>query len=322
MKMDFICPATKSKLTLKNDYYISAEGLKYIVVNNIPRFVNQNNYARSFGLQWNRFRKTQLDSYTGTTLTEDRLRGICKGNLNVFSGKDVLEIGCGAGRFTEIMLKHKAKIWSVDLSNAVEANYKNFCENENYHVLQADLYSLPFNENCFDVVTCIGVIQHTVSPELTIKELAKYVKPGGILLIDHYAKDYPYTFVRKIFRKGIFLLPYAMRFPLTKFVVIMLWPFHKIAWRIQQRWIKSNRGERLRKLLLKLSPVVDYHTVYPALNNKQLREWAILDTHDTLTDRYKHLRSAEEIENVLSEIKMTEIKVWHGGNGIEAYAIK
>jgi len=320
--IDFICPETKSNLSLKEDHYLSEEGLKYPIVNNIPRFVNKNNYALSFGLQWNKFRKTQLDSFTGTTLTRDRLYGICKGNLEIFNEKNVLEIGCGAGRFTEIMLQHHAKVWAVDLSNAVEANYKNFCGNLNYQVLQADLQKLPFKENTFDIVTCIGVIQHTLNPEETIKTLTKYIKPGGLLLIDHYAKDYPYTLSRKICRRILLFLPYRLRFPLSKYMVILMWPLHKVVWKISLRWVKSNRGERVRKFFLRMSPVVDYHTVYSALNNKQLFEWAILDTHDTLTDRYKHLRSVDEIKKVLLDSKMSEASVWNGGNGIEAYALK
>jgi len=71
-----------------------------------------------------------------------------------------------------------------------------------------------------------------------------------------------------------------------------------------------------------LSPIVDYHDVYPELNKKQLREWAILDTHDTLTDYYKHLRSKQEIEQILTKANMVDSKVWVGGNGIEARSIK
>ena len=42
------------------------------IINNIPRFVPSDNYSSSFGMQWNIFAKTQLDSFTNTTITEDR----------------------------------------------------------------------------------------------------------------------------------------------------------------------------------------------------------------------------------------------------------
>jgi hypothetical protein len=47
-----------------------------------------------------------------------------------------------------------------------------------------------------------------------------------------------------------------------------------------------------------------------------------LDTHDTLTDYYKHLRSAEEIKQALINCRMTDIKVAYAGNGVEVTAIR
>jgi protein-L-isoaspartate O-methyltransferase len=68
------------------------------------RFVGSSNYASAFGLQWNRFQRTRLDSYTGTTISRDRLTGALGGSLDVVRDKSVLEAGCGAGRFTEVLL--------------------------------------------------------------------------------------------------------------------------------------------------------------------------------------------------------------------------
>jgi len=40
-------------------------GKRYAIVNFIPRFVEESNYADSFGLQWQLHSRTQLDSYSG-----------------------------------------------------------------------------------------------------------------------------------------------------------------------------------------------------------------------------------------------------------------
>ena len=71
-----------------------------------------------------------------------------------------------------------------------------------------------------------------------------------------------------------------------------------------------------------MSPVVDYHDAYFALGEKLLYEWAILDTYDTLTDVYKHLRSAEEIKESLMKNGMNIIEIKYAGNGIEVRAVK
>src|SRR5687768_825309 len=51
----------------------SACRTQYPVRGGIPRFVSADNYATSFGMQWQRYRRTQLDSHTGKTISRDRL---------------------------------------------------------------------------------------------------------------------------------------------------------------------------------------------------------------------------------------------------------
>ena len=45
----------------------------YPIERGIPRFVPSGNYATSFGYQWNRFRREQIDSLNGTRQSEKRL---------------------------------------------------------------------------------------------------------------------------------------------------------------------------------------------------------------------------------------------------------
>src|SRR5690348_8374875 len=75
----------------------------YAIKRGIPRFVDSDNYAQSFGFQWNRYAKTQLDSHTGRPISRNRLFETTRWPEDL-SGQLVLEAGCGAGRFTEILL--------------------------------------------------------------------------------------------------------------------------------------------------------------------------------------------------------------------------
>ena len=81
--------------------YQCASGCVFPVIGEIPRFVAMQNYADPFGLQWNRFRSDQLDSYTGLSISRGWLTRLMGGTLDHLKGKIVLEAGCGAGRFTE-----------------------------------------------------------------------------------------------------------------------------------------------------------------------------------------------------------------------------
>lgn len=298
-------------------FYAPSTGEEFPIVNGIPRFVRTDNYTTSFGLQWNKFRKTQLDSFTGVPLSRDRLKRIAGGTLDIFKGKNVLEAGCGAGRFTEILLKAGANVWAADLSVAVDANYENCKNHSSYFLCQADILSLPFPLEQFDIVVCIGVIQHTPDPEKTIEILCSHVKPGGTLLLDHYPPNYPMPETRRLLRILLLKTNEKYRMNFVKTLVAILWPIHKATCQSRIRWISG-----LRQPLLKYSPIVDYQDAYPNLGSQLLYEWAILDTHDTLTDHYKHLRSVEQIQTYLRSRGMINIETQLAGNGIEARAVK
>jgi hypothetical protein len=133
-------------------------------------------------------------------------------------------------------------------------------------------------------------------------------------VIDHYGIEYPATFSRRWLRSLLLRLPSPTAKRLSLQIARALLPLHKLSWNHKRgRW-------RLRRQLQRFSPLVDYYEIYPQLGDELLAEWAVLDTHDTLTDYYKHLRSVAQIEDCLKASGLTEIEVYHGGNGIEARA--
>ncbi len=280
----------------------------------IPRMVTQEHasYADAFGLQWKVHSKTQLDSFTGTTLSLDRARR-CIGpeawsELQSSPPRDVLEVGCGAGRFTEVLLQTGARVTSIDLSTAVDANQENFSQDERHRVLQADVMSLPFAPGQFDVVFCLGVIQHTPSPEATIAKLFAQVKPGGWLVIDHYTWT-----LSRLTKSSLLVRAVLKRLP----------PEAGMRWteRIVDVFLPMHRAVRnypvAQALLSRVSPVLAYYHALP-LNDELQRQWALLDTHDALTDWFKRLRTPGQIRRTLEDLGATEIRCGRGGNGVEA----
>ena len=123
--IDFISPKTGEDLSLSGNSLISTKGESFPVIGGIPRFVPADNYASAFGLQWKTFAKTQLDSFSGLDITKERLERCLGFPLSELKSKSVLEVGCGAGRFTELLVKSGADVHSVDLSQAVEVNKEN-----------------------------------------------------------------------------------------------------------------------------------------------------------------------------------------------------
>ncbi len=231
-------------------------------------------------------------------------------------GKNVLEAGCGAGRFTEVLLAEGARVFACDLSEAVDANQANCGHHENHFVCQADIGSLPVAEGSFDVVLCLGVVQHTPDPEATIAALCSQVAPGGLLVFDHYTQGYPVTPARARLRRFLLTRSPATAMRLCRMMVSGLWPIHRLMWELG----RLPGGSRVRRRFLDLSPVADYHSAYPQLGPRMLRAWAHLDTHDTLTDRYKHLRSADQLRATLAACGMTAVETEYAGNGVEVRA--
>ncbi len=299
----------KQRYYSKNSNELICDEIIIPVINDIPRFVPSGSYASLFGDQWKQYKKTQLDSYSGSPITEtrlDRCLGDLKDNLK---GKLVLEAGCGAGRFTEVLLKKGATLVSSDLSSAVEVNIENFPASDNHLVIQADINDMPFSDESFDVVICLGVIQHTTNTEIAIADLYKLVKKGGSLVIDHYTFDKSnYLRLAPFYRMSLRKKTAAYTIPYTQKLVKRYLPWHK-----------KFAGNKLMSVLLnRISPVITYYNAFPQLNDQQQEEWALLDTHDSLTDWNKRFRNKKQITATLTKLGATSIWCEYGGNGVEA----
>ena len=296
-------------------------GCAFPVRKGIPRFVRDETYADAFGIQWNDYRTTQLDSHTGVAISKERLARCVGGHLEDLRSARVLEVGCGAGRFTEVLLTAGASVFAVDLSSAVDANYANCSDAPGYFVCQADVESLPVAPASFDAVIALGMIQHTPSPERTIEALAKSVRPGGLVVVDHYLplprlkRLLRALTPRGILRQILIRLPPRASLRATDALVHALLPIHRMLWR------HGPIADRVRAVWLRLSPVFDYYESYPELG-EHLAEWAVLDTHDGLTDHYKHGRTPSELAKALRAAGLEVIDSRKRGNGAEARALR
>jgi 2-polyprenyl-3-methyl-5-hydroxy-6-metoxy-1,4-benzoquinol methylase len=288
------------------------------VIKDIPRFVDSDNYAYDFGFQWNKFKKTQLDSFTGKSHSEKRLMNCLGSNLTVLRSKKILEAGCGAGRFTEILLKYGGYVHAFDYSNAVEACMENNGSSPNFSIAQADIRFMPYKKNEYDYVFCMGVLQHTPSPEESIKYLYIMTKPGGILCIDHYLFKLrnilppPIGVAEKVYRWFILLLPHKVRYKVVHRIVSFWFPIH---------W-KFRKIRLFQQLLRRISPVHFYYQEYDLPGYNDYYQLALLDTHDGTTDKYRHHRSIRSIRKTLEKLGAKNIVIKLGGNGIEAVCNK
>jgi len=192
-----VCPACKGELVLRTEGSASGDVqtgtltcsacvAAYPIVRGIPRFVGEDTYAESFGDEWHRFRTVQLDSANGTTESADGFAlktGLGPGDVR---GRLVLDAGVGAGRYAEVMAQWGAEVVGVDLTRAVDAAAQNLGPWPTAHLVQADIFALPFRDETFDICYSIGVLHHTPDTAAAFGRVAGMVRKGGYLAVYVY----------------------------------------------------------------------------------------------------------------------------------------
>ena len=310
------CPQTNEPLELQSADYEEGRvrkgwlvsrngGQRYAIRDFIPRFVTESNYADNFGMQWNLFRQTQLDSYSGHPISADRFRKVTAWKPGALDGQWVLDCGCGAGRFAEVALNAGARVVALDYSNAVDACYANLNHHPNLHVVQGDIYALPFVRNFFPFVYSLGVLQHTPDVIKAFAALPPMVaRGGGQLCVDFYERSW----------KSRLWPKYWIR-PITKQIS------QKRLFEILQRQVPSllSISIMLQQLpfvgsfVKQLVPVANYHGIYP-LSEQQLREWALLDTFDMFAPKFDNPQTAAAVQKLLDQSGLREIQVLKAGH--------
>lgn len=127
----------------------------------------------------------------------------------------ILDAGCGTGA-SILYLEQFGKVYGVDLSPMAVK----FCKKRGIkNVTNADVSSLPYKNNFFDLICLMDVIEHIKNDKLVIDEMYRVLKPGGILLMTvpalpfiysqhdkqqgHYRR-YSKKKLRRLFKKNIF----------------------------------------------------------------------------------------------------------------------
>ena len=276
--------------------YVDEQGNHFPIVNNVLRFVPSDNYTASFGFQWNKFQKTQIDREKDKlNLSKERFFAATGWDMENLAGKNILEVGSGAGRFSKVVLEHtKANLYSIDYSDAVSANYRNNGHfGERFHLFQASIYEMPFNDHSFDKVFCFGVLQHTPDFKQSVKCLVDKAKPGGEVVVDFYPVNGWWT---KVHSKYIFR-------PWTKKMSheILLNRIDRNAHRLISLY-RFFDTIKIGKLVNRFLPVCDIKGTLPAhLSEEELREWVVLDTFDMFSPEHDHPQKISTVKKWFEE---------------------
>ncbi|MGE3541159.1 MAG: bifunctional 2-polyprenyl-6-hydroxyphenol methylase/3-demethylubiquinol 3-O-methyltransferase UbiG [Candidatus Tectimicrobiota bacterium] len=104
-----------------------------------------------------------------------------------WAGLRVLDAGCGGGLAAACLAQRGATVVGVDLSRA---SLRVACRQTRGHSQPAPVFAcgqaeaLPFAEASFDVVWCTDVLEHLADLSGAMAQMARVLKPGGLLLYD------------------------------------------------------------------------------------------------------------------------------------------
>lgn len=101
---------------------------------------------------------------------------------NVFNGARVLEIGAGMGEHTDFLLKQGFSVHATDISSkSVEFLKKKYAKYNLFEAEVADMESLPFKDNSFDVICSAGSLSYGDN-SIVMNEIHRVLVKGGLFI--------------------------------------------------------------------------------------------------------------------------------------------
>jgi ubiquinone/menaquinone biosynthesis C-methylase UbiE len=101
--------------------------------------------------------------------------------MDIDSGVAVLDIACGLGEWLHVCATDGAQVFGVDLSErAIDYCRKHMPDGE-FHAVPAE--KLPFEDGRFDLVSCLGSLEHFVEPVVSLREMARVANENAKFLI-------------------------------------------------------------------------------------------------------------------------------------------
>ncbi len=112
--------------------------------------------------------------------------GYIRQGIDHFSGRKILDIGCGGGLLTEAMAAEGAQVTGIDMAEkSLSIARLHLYESElevDYQLSSAEAFA-ESHAGQFDVVTCLEMLEHVPDPESVIEAAARLLKPGGHLFL-------------------------------------------------------------------------------------------------------------------------------------------
>jgi 2-polyprenyl-3-methyl-5-hydroxy-6-metoxy-1,4-benzoquinol methylase len=144
------------------------------------------NTAEAFGFEWTTHGRLRQLYRSEAALFEEFAHYHLPPTF--FTGKRVLDAGCGMGRYSYVAAHlGAATVVDVDLHHGVYPAHRLTASLGTVKLARANIFALPFRRGSFDSIMSIGVVHHTGDAHRAIRVLVELLRPGGQLFIQVYA---------------------------------------------------------------------------------------------------------------------------------------
>ena len=136
----------------------------------------------TFGEEWKKFNEIMPQHHNEFKLYFDLI------DLPTLESKRICDLGCGIGRWSYFLKDIAKEIVLIDFSESIFEARKNLSESDNMIFIMADVLDLPFQDNTFDFIFCLGVLHHIPLPALqSVRKLSRLAPTFLVYL--YYALD-------------------------------------------------------------------------------------------------------------------------------------
>lgn len=94
---------------------------------------------------------------------------------------EALDIGCGNGEQTALLIRNTSIQTAVDISSEHVQLTKQLLPT--IQVVEASAENLPFPDHSFDLITCFEVLEHVKDHNVALREMKRVLKDGGRIAI-------------------------------------------------------------------------------------------------------------------------------------------
>lgn len=109
-----------------------------------------------------------------------------------------LDVGCGIGFLLPLLASYADEVVALDYSAPVMEYARFMAKKRNLNTtsfVQGDIIDLPFEDDSFDLVVCMSVLEHFKDPKIPLSELKRVLKAGGILIAGYPSETLLFHFL-------------------------------------------------------------------------------------------------------------------------------